>query len=118
MNYTNDEYADIHLILGEARGNSSEAELLHAETLPNCRLPSCPTFHVVDQRLWVTGTLQHVDHQCSARTVVAEETSLIWWEITLESARGELAALHVTTAGVENPAWTTAVPRLHSQDLH
>jgi hypothetical protein len=35
MNYTNEEYADMHLILGEARGNSAEAQRLCAERFLN-----------------------------------------------------------------------------------
>jgi hypothetical protein len=33
MNYTNEEPADMHLVLGEVRGNSAKADLLHAEML-------------------------------------------------------------------------------------
>jgi hypothetical protein len=40
MNYTNKEYADMHLILGEASGNSSEAENLYAERFLNRRTPN------------------------------------------------------------------------------
>jgi hypothetical protein len=34
MNYTNDECADRNVILGEARGNSAEAEQLYAKRFP------------------------------------------------------------------------------------
>jgi hypothetical protein len=39
MKYTNEEYADMQLILDEARGNSAEAEILHAERFPDHRAP-------------------------------------------------------------------------------
>jgi hypothetical protein len=40
INYTNDEQADMHLILGEASGNSAEAEQLYTERFPNRRTQS------------------------------------------------------------------------------
>jgi hypothetical protein len=49
MNYINEECADMHLILDEARENSTEAERLYAERLPNRRTPSRHFEH----QLWI-----------------------------------------------------------------
>jgi hypothetical protein len=40
MNYTDEECADMHLVFGEARGNSVEAERLYAEMFLNHWTPS------------------------------------------------------------------------------
>jgi hypothetical protein len=82
MKYTNEEYADMQLILGEARGNSAEVERLYTERFSNRRTPSRPTFLAVDQRLRETGTFQgNVPASAryrSAPTAVADRTSLMW----------------------------------------
>jgi hypothetical protein len=51
MNYTNQEYADMHLILGEVRGNSDEAQRLCVEGFPNRPIHSRPRFLP-----WISGS--------------------------------------------------------------
>jgi hypothetical protein len=53
INYINDEYADTHLIHGEARGNSTEAEQFYAERFPNHRTSSRHFEH----QLWISSSV-------------------------------------------------------------
>lgn len=53
--YSNNEYADMHLILGECRGNGRMAVRRYAARFPNRRLPNRATILGVDQRLRETG---------------------------------------------------------------
>jgi hypothetical protein len=74
------EHADIHLVLGECRGNSVAAVRRHAEKCPNGRVPNRRTFLCVDQPIRETGTVRRtmVDagRPRSVRTPVAEENIL------------------------------------------
>jgi hypothetical protein len=53
-NYTFQEYVDMHLILGEARGNVAAAVRLYLEKYPRLRL----AFHATDRRIMETGTVR------------------------------------------------------------
>ena len=53
--YSYAEYADMHLIYGEALSNSSKARILYAERFPARILPSQKTFQRVDRSLRETG---------------------------------------------------------------
>jgi hypothetical protein len=44
MKFTKQEYADLHLLYGEARGNSRPARLPYGERFPEGVLPSGCTF--------------------------------------------------------------------------
>ena len=54
--FTNIEYADMHLVLGDAHGNAERAVQLYARLYPNRRLPNPRTFCAVDRRLRETGS--------------------------------------------------------------
>jgi len=49
------EYADMHLIYGEAQCNSTEARRIYAERFPMRTLPHRRTFERVDRSLRETG---------------------------------------------------------------
>lgn len=70
--YTTQQLADMHLMYGEARGNSREARRLYGERFPHRRLPSHTFFQVVDSRLRETGSVlpprQEVGRPRSVRT--------------------------------------------------
>lgn len=53
--YSCAEYADMHLIYGEALCNSVEARRLYDERFPGRHLPSPKTFERVDRSLRETG---------------------------------------------------------------
>lgn len=55
MDYTNNEYADMHLMYGMASCNASKAQRLYARRYRNRRVPDRKTFERVDQRLRETG---------------------------------------------------------------
>ena len=55
--YTREELADIHLVYGEARGNTHLAARLHRERFPARHHPKHTTFRSVHQRLRDTGYL-------------------------------------------------------------
>ena len=54
-NYSNSEYANMHLIYGQALGNCVEARRIYSDTFPNRRLPHRRTFERVDRSLRETG---------------------------------------------------------------
>lgn len=64
MNYTNAEYADIHLIYGMANCNAVEARRLYVERYPNRRAPNRKTFVRTDQRLRETGMVIILIENC------------------------------------------------------
>ena len=49
--YTNNEYADMHLLYGATDGNLREARRRYKELFPNRRLPNHQTFAVVGRRM-------------------------------------------------------------------
>ena len=53
--YSYREYADMHLIYGQALGNCVEARKNYSETFPNRRLPHRRTFERVERSLRETG---------------------------------------------------------------
>nr|XP_015840428.1 PREDICTED: uncharacterized protein LOC107399187 [Tribolium castaneum] len=53
--FSNNEYADMHLILGECRNNANAAAVLYRERYPLRRQPSSNTFRRLDQRIRETG---------------------------------------------------------------
>lgn len=55
--YSNSGYADMHLTLGEAGGNVTEAVRLYREHYQNRRLPYWRTFLAVDRRIRDTGAV-------------------------------------------------------------
>ena len=56
MQYSFEEYADMHLILGKADGNAARAVRLYSESYPNRRQPCAKTFLGVDRRLRESGS--------------------------------------------------------------
>jgi hypothetical protein len=60
--YTNEEYADMHLMYGRAQGNTHEARRLYGEWFPGRRLPDPRTFQAVDRRLRESGRFAPVTH--------------------------------------------------------
>lgn len=55
MAYTNNEYADMHLMYGMASCNALKAKRLYARRYRHRRVPDRKTFERVDQRLRETG---------------------------------------------------------------
>lgn len=53
--FTNEEYADMHLMYGAAWGNAVEARRLYAENFPGRRIPDRRVFQAVDARLRERG---------------------------------------------------------------
>ena len=57
MKFTIQEYADMHLLYGEARGNARAARRLYGERFPERVLPSRCTFVELHLRLCETGSV-------------------------------------------------------------
>lgn len=55
MEYTYNEYADMHLMYGRAFCDAVEARRLYQDMFPNRRIPDRKTFERIDQRLRETG---------------------------------------------------------------
>lgn len=71
MQFTNEEYADIVLMYGEARCSSSEARRLYQERFPNRRLPHVRVFSRTFMRLRETGSV--LQRPCPRERGVARE---------------------------------------------
>jgi hypothetical protein len=56
MKFTKQKYADLHLLYGEARGNSRAARRLYGERFPEGVLPSHCTFVELHLHLCEAGT--------------------------------------------------------------
>jgi hypothetical protein len=56
MKFTKQEYADLHLLYGKARGNSRAARRLYSERFPEGVLPSRCTFVELHLHLCEAGT--------------------------------------------------------------
>ena len=55
--FTNEQMADIHLVYGEAQGNSREALRIYTEKFPDRIVPDSRTFNAIHRRLRETGSL-------------------------------------------------------------
>ena len=55
MEYTFNEYTDMHLMYGLASSNASAARRLYGQRFPNRRIPNRKTFERIDRRLRETG---------------------------------------------------------------
>lgn len=55
MNFTREEYADMHLLYGRAFCSATRARNLYAQQFPNRNSPSKNTFVCLDRRLRETG---------------------------------------------------------------
>jgi hypothetical protein len=55
--FSNNEYADIHLVLGECRNNATAAARLYRERYPLRRRPSSSVFRRLDHRIRETGSV-------------------------------------------------------------
>lgn len=75
MEYTYEEYADIHLIYGEARGNARAAARLYRDKFPNRRHPHYSTFIEIHRRLRETGTFKPNKRNCGATRTVRNEVN-------------------------------------------
>lgn len=72
--YTFEEYADIHMIYGEARGNARAAARLYRERFPERRHPHYSTFIDTHRRIRETGTVEANKRSCGVtRRVRGEE---------------------------------------------
>jgi hypothetical protein len=60
--YSNSELADMHLMYGLGRCNSTAARRLYQENFPNRRCPSARFFSTIHQRLSETGSLKSSEH--------------------------------------------------------
>lgn len=69
MEYSFQEYADMHLMYGKANCNSLEARRLYCQQFPDRRLPNRKTFERVDQRLRETGKLLKFKMNSNLRTI-------------------------------------------------
>jgi hypothetical protein len=56
MKFTKQEYADLHLLYGETRGNLRPARRLYGERYPEGVLPSCCTFVELHLHLCEVGS--------------------------------------------------------------
>jgi hypothetical protein len=56
MKFTKQEYADLHLLYGETRGNSRQARRLYGERFPKGVLPSRCTFAELHLHLCEVGS--------------------------------------------------------------
>lgn len=79
--YSYSELADMHLMYGLGRCNSTEARRLYQENFPNRICPSARFFATIHQRLSETGSLKSKEHSNagrprSTRTVDFEELVL------------------------------------------
>lgn len=54
--YSNEEYADMHLMYGQAHGNACLAQRMYREQFPRRRCPSSKLFIKIDRRLRETGS--------------------------------------------------------------
>lgn len=57
-NFTLDEFADMHLCLGQAEGNGEEAKRIYLQKYPNRRQPDRRTFYRVDRSLRESGRMK------------------------------------------------------------
>lgn len=55
--FSNNEYADMHLVLGECRNNATAAARIYREQYPLRRHPSSNVFRRLDQRMRETGSM-------------------------------------------------------------
>jgi hypothetical protein len=63
MKFTKQEYADLHLLYGKARGNSRAARRLYGERFPEGVLPSRCTFVELHLHLCEAGKVR-ITKQC------------------------------------------------------
>ncbi|KAL7648032.1 UNVERIFIED_CONTAM: hypothetical protein RMT77_001649 [Armadillidium vulgare] len=90
--YSYSELADIHLMYGMGRCNSSEARRLYQEEYPNRICPSARFFATIHQRLSETGYLHtNSGRPRSTRTVDLEELVLNEISEHSEKSRRELS---------------------------
>lgn len=65
--YTNEEYADMIMAYGAARGIGREAQRIYHEMHPNRRLPHHDTFSTTYRRLRETGNLNFQEPRINVR---------------------------------------------------
>lgn len=114
--YSYSELADMHLMYGMGRCNSSAARRLYQEKYPNRICPSARFFATIHQRLSETGYLQSKEHTNagrprSTRTVDLEE--LVLNEIS-EHPEKSTRELSLQFNSNQSSIWRL----LHEQQLH
>lgn len=130
MQYTSQEYADIHLIYGQANLNARAAARMYAERFPNRRHPSYQVFIDVHQRLSATGSVLPARNETgrlrTTRTAELEEQILAYMEERPEASTREVGLLmginHYTVSRILNdegmhPYHYTKVQALYPEDF-
>lgn len=106
--YSNTEYADMHLVLGECHGNSEMAVRRYSEKFPNRHIPNRKTFISVDRRLRETGTFKPAAHmrgrRITVRTLRNEENILNCVELNPETSTRRIS---VQTGNSQSSSWRT-----------
>lgn len=84
MQYSAQEYADIHLVYGQENCNARAAARVYAENFPNRRHPSYQVFIDVNRRLRTTGSVLPSKHETgrprTRRTPELEEQVMAYFE--------------------------------------
>lgn len=79
MEFTNEEFTDMHFFYGMANGNSYEALRLYRDNFPNRRMPTAQIFERIHRRLRETG-------QLTARRIDAGGRAVALQAVNLEAA--------------------------------
>jgi len=114
MQYSFEEYADMHLILGKADGNAARAVRLYSESYPNRRQPCAKTFLGVDRRLRESGsfTPRTADWGRNVRRNVNVEEQIL--DIVEENPEISVRRISAATRVKNTTAWTV----LREQQLY
>lgn len=129
MDYTFQEYADMHLIYGQMNQNARAAAREYARRFPGRRHPSHKVVLALDNRLRTTGSLvpSRVDtgRPRTTRTPETEEAILEFFEMVPEASTREAASLlglsqcqisRVLSADGQHPYHFTTVQALLPED--
>lgn len=95
--FSNEEYADMHLVYGEVQCNARAAERRYAEKFPNRRHPGRSTFVLLHQRIRETGSVVPKNTETGRHpdvTVEYEDNILIQLEENPEISVRRLAAMY------------------------
>jgi hypothetical protein len=113
--YTNTDYTDVLLIVGEARRNAEEAWRMYQQRFPNKRHPAHTMFARLQKRLRETGGFSSNKHLCGrprkSRTPDFEEAVMQHFEEQPDTSTRSVAQ----TLGVNHMlVWQV----LHDEHLH
>lgn len=115
VNFSNEEYADMHLVYGEVQCNARAAERRYAEKFPNRRHPTRATFVAVHQRLRESGSVVPKNTETGRLpdvTMDYEDDILIEIENNPEVSTRRLAAMYPGIS--KSSIWNI----IHKENLH